>query len=409
MKKLKFKLDNLQMFAGGDSPSSLEVLNAIRSVASSEYQARIPQAVRTNIATVGNTILSYEPFTNMFFTELLNRIGRVIVKKVETMGDHYAVFGEESLEFGDTIQKIFVDIPSAHAFEGTATQNPASMLAIEKGKIDVEYTSVDRRLYYKTTISMPELKEAFVSVSALDRLIEGLIGGMARAFDYDKYLMDTNVLATHCRYVKSVKDVAGGLGTPVDANVKVIEIPSSVARFNKTTGMVEWDTVGAKAFLKQLRRETKSLQFYHKLDYAPYDVANEVAEITSSSDIKTISAMRTPLNKQVLALEVSAQAEIDVDALAVLFNLEKANLQTQVIDIEDGALGEYGSSTAERHFVGFLCNKEAVERGKSFEDTDSFKNPEHQYVNFWNHYWGYRAVSKFADFCPIVVSCYTPA
>lgn len=399
---MKFKLD-LQMFSGGDA---VEVLNAIRSVASTDYQARIPEATRTNIATVGNTILAYEPHTNLFFTELLNRIGRVVIKKLETMPDHYGVFGEERLDFGDTIQKIFVDIPSAHAFEGTATANPTSMLSIEKGKIYVEYTSVDRRLYYKTTISIPELKEAFVSVSALDSLIMGLIEGMARAFDVDKYVMDTQVLGEQCKYVKSLKDQVAS------ANVKVIEIPSTVAKYNKTSGQIEWDTVGAKAFLKQLRKETAMLTFYHKLDYCPFDMANEVAVVEDAShvsQVKTISAMRTPRKKQILGLEVSALAEIDVDALAVLFNLEKAELQTQVIELEDEAFGSYGSSTAERHIVGFLCNKDAVERGVSFEDSDSFKNPEHQYVNFWNHYWGYRAVSKFADFCPIVVTCYTPS
>ena len=398
---MKYKLD-LQMFAGGDD--SVAIVNAIRSVASDDYQARIPQATRTNIATVGNTILAYTPFTNLFLTELMNRIGRVVIKKLDTMEDHYKVFGEERLEFGDTIQKIFVDIPTAHAYEGTATQTPASMLSIEKGVIHVEYTSVDRRLYYKTTISVPELKEAFISVSALDSLVMGLIEGMARAFNVDKYVMDTHLLGEQCKYVKSVKDQVSG------ANVRVIEVPSTVAKYNKTSGKIEWDTVGAKAFLKQLRKETGMLQFYHKLDYCPFNMSTGVADVgTSGANIKTISAMRTPRNKQILGLEVSSLAEIDVDALAVLFNLDKAELQTQVIELEDGAFGLAGTSTAERYIGGFLCNKDAVERGISFEDSDSFKNPEHEYVNFWNHYWGYRAVSKFADFCPIVFTAYTPA
>ena len=402
MKKLNYELD-LQLFAGDET--SVEILNAIRSVAGDDYQSRIPEATRTNIASVGNTILSYTPTTNMFLTELLNRIGRVVIKKLDTMPDVYAVFGEERLEFGDTIQKIFIDIPSAHAFEGTATANPASMLAIEKGKIHVEYTKVDRKLYYKTTISVAEIKEAFTNVSALDEFVRGLIEGMARAFSVDKYVMDTHVLAEQCKYVKSMKDQVAS------ANVRVIEVPESVAKYNKTSGQIEWDSVGAKAFLKQLRKETGRLGFYHKLDFCPFDMVNEVAIVENAShesQIKTISAMRTPREKQILALEVSSLAEIDVDALAVLFNLEKAQLKTQVLEIEDGALGSYGSSTAERYIGGFLCHKDAVERGVSFEDSDSFKNPEHEYVNFWNHYWGYRAVSKFADFCPIVFTCYTP-
>ena len=317
-KELKYKL-NLQMFADGDN-SSVEILNAIRSVASDDYQARIPQATRTNIASVGNTILAYTPHTNLFLTELMNRIGRVVIKKLDTMEDHYKVFGEERLEFGDTIQKIFVDIPTAHAFEGTSTLTPASMLSIEKGVIHVEYTSVDRRLYYKTTISVPELKEAFVSVSALDSLVMGLIEGMARAFNVDKYVMDTQVLGEQCKYVKSLKDQSAS------ANVKVIEVPSTVAKYNKTSGKIEWDTVGAKAFLKQLRKETGMLQFYHKLDYCPFDMANEVAVVEDAShvsQIKTISAMRTPRNKQILALEVDSLAETNKFLLLKLILSQK--------------------------------------------------------------------------------------
>ena len=55
--------------------SSLQILNAIRNVAGTEYQARIPEAVRTNISSVGNTILEYAPHTNLFLSQLINRIG----------------------------------------------------------------------------------------------------------------------------------------------------------------------------------------------------------------------------------------------------------------------------------------------------------------------------------------------
>lgn len=401
--KLRFPL-RIQLFAEGGT-DSVDILNAIRSVAGDDYSARVPEATRENIASVGNTILSYTPNTNLFLTSLMNRIGRVVIKKLDTMDDIYSLFGEERLEFGDTIQKVFVDIPTAHAFEGTSTLTPASMLAVEKGVIHVEYTSVDRRLYYKTTISVPELKEAFVSVSALDSLVMGLIEGMTRALAVDKYIMDTNTLGTHAKYILALRNaIVSASGTP---NVKVIEVPETVAKYNKTSGLIEWTSVGAKEFLKLLRKASGGLNFYHKLDYAPYDVSQGTVDITGTKK-KTISAIRTPKKNQVLALEVDSLAEIDVDALAVLFNLQKADIQTQVIEVQNQAFGLVGSSTAERYIGGFICDKGAVERGTSFEDSDSFKNPEHEYVNFWNHYWGYRAVSKFADFVPIVFKTYTP-
>ena len=113
---------------------SLQILNAIRDVAGAEYQARIPQATRTNIANVGNTILSYSPSANAFFTGLLNRIGKVVIDRMDGMEDIYDVFENGKLEFGDTIQKIFVDIPSANAFDGTAVNKIFKALRLSGAK-----------------------------------------------------------------------------------------------------------------------------------------------------------------------------------------------------------------------------------------------------------------------------------
>ena len=379
---------------------SLQILNAIRDVAGSEYQARIPEATRSNIASVGNTILSYAPSANAFFTQLLNRIGKVVIERMEGVEDIYDVFENGKLEFGDTIQKIFVDIPKASAFDGTAT---TAMLSQEKGAIHVEYTKVDRKIFYKTTISVAQIKEAFTTVAKLDEFVRALIEAMSTALSYDKYIMLTNTLATHVAYVVNAEGCA--LADSDDNKYfRKLVLPSSVAVYNSTSKEIEWDTTGAKVFLKLLRVASRSLKFPHELSYGDPDLTGE--ELDNGG---TISVVRTPINKQVCALEVSTMATIDVDALAVLFNIDKAEPKTRMIELEDGALGDIThDGTASQldysyHIAGFICDKDAVERGTSFEERDSFKNPEALYVNMWNHYWGYMAVSKFKDFVPILV------
>ena len=376
---------------------SLELLNAIRSVAGDDYEARIPQATRENIAEIGNTILAYAPSANIFFTGLLNRIAKVVVEKMDSMEDIYAVFGNEKLPFGDAVQKIFVDIPKAKAFDGTAT---TSMLSQEKPVIHVEYTKVDRKIFYKLTVSVAQIKEAFLSPEKLDEFIRAITESMATALGYDKYIMMTENLAEHCKYVLDTKAVADTEVGQTNKAFKVFAVPSSVAQYNTVTKEIEWDTVGAKAFLKLLRVISRGLKFPHPLSYGDVNQAGTALEHEG-----TISVVRTPISKQVCALEVSSMATIDVDALAVLFNLDKAEVETRLLELEDGALGDHldGNNAVDYHLAGFICDKEAVERGTSFEDTDSFKNPEAQYVNMWNHYWGYMAVSKFRDFVPILI------
>lgn len=366
--------------------NSLDILNAIRNVAGTDYQARIPEATRTNIASVGNTIINYTPSANLFFSELINRIGKVVIERMDSMDDIYSVFGEGKLDFGDTVQKIFVDIPSAQAYDDSFT-TPSAMLNTSKGVIHVEYTKIDRRLFYKTTVSVEQLREAFVSVSALDGLIKGLIEAMETALGYDKYVMLTETLYEHCKYV---------LEHP--SKLPVLSVPSSVAQYNATSHQIEWDSVGAKVFLKLLRVASRKLKFPHELYY--------YTEALSDNE-KKITRVRTPLEKQVVGLEVSTQAEIDVDALAVLFHMDKAEIETRIIELEDNALGTVtlnaGTESEETVYVGgFICNKDAVERYTSFRHKDSFMNPEGLYTNFWSHFWGAMAVSKFKDFLPIV-------
>lgn len=381
---------------------SLTIVNAIRDVAGSDYQARIPQATRENIASVGNTILSYAPNTNLFLTQLINRIGRVVIDRMDSMDDIYAVFGDERLEWGDTIQKIFVDIPSAKAYDNQFT-NPSTMLQVEKGLIHVEYTSVDRRLFYKTTISEAQLKEAFLTVAKLDDFISALVDAMGVALSYDKYVMLTNTLYEHCKYAFLVHE--GELTGQVNHNVNALIVPESVAKYNKTEGKIEWNTVGAKVFLKLIRVASRGLKFPHALTYLKIDGSDAENE-------GQITRVRTPISRQVCALEVSTMAEIDIEALAVLFNIAKADIETRLLELEDGALGLVtGNASGDPEFYigGFIADKDAVVRGTSFEEKDSFKNPEYLYVNLWQHYWGYMAISKFKDFVPICFSAYTPA
>lgn len=375
---------------------ALELLNSIRSVAGDEYQARIPEATRENIASVGNTILAYSPTTNKFLTELLNRIAKVVVTKMEDVEDIYGIFKDEQLPFGDAVQKIYIDLPKAKAFDGTAT---TSMLSQEKPVIMVEYTKVDRKIFYKQTISVAQLKEAFLTIAKLDEFIRAVIESMATALGYDKYIMMTANLAEHCNYVVDTKAVADEEVGQTNKDFRVFVVPATIAEYDATNKKIVWKTTGAKDFLKAIRIASRSLKFPHKLSYGNVNQAG-----TALENEGTISAVRTPVSKQVCALEVSTMANLDVDALAVLFNLEKAEMQTRLLELEDNALGDHlTSDVADYHIAGFICNKDAVERGTSFEDTDSFKNPEGQYVNMWNHYWGYMAVSKFKDFVPILI------
>lgn len=400
-----------------NAENTVALLNAIRGGIGGDYASRIPQATRENIVSVGNAILSYEPHTNAFFTSLLNRISKSVIKHVDELEDIYAVFKSEELPFGDTLQEIFIDIVESQAFEGIDASNPASFITPKRGSIHVEYMSVDRKLFYKTTISVAELKEAFLTADKLDEFTRQLVASMTRSYALDRYIMTSWLLKKMSSYVLTgywsdgYKDSATD---PVrDINVNALVVPSTVAVYNSVTKEVEFTTTGAKEFLKLLRKKSRALKFYHKLDYYEVASGNEDEEPDVGEDLiavggaKTIKAVKTPIGSQVVALEVATMTDIDVDALAVLFHMDKAEIQSRMIELEDGVLGspisEDETATNDKyHIGGFICDRDAVVRCSSYEDSESFKNPEHLYINYWQHKWGFMACSKFADFVPIV-------
>lgn len=394
---------------------SITLLNSIRGSIGGDYAQRIPEATRENILTVGNAILAYQPHTNAFFTQLLNRISKTVITHVDEMEDIYAGFKSEELPFGDTLQKIFVDIVESQPFVGVNSVDHTKFITPNKGTIHVEYMSVDRKLFYKVTVSVAELKEAFLTVDKLDDFILAQTGSMTRSYAVDRYIMTSHALRKMGSYV--LEGYLNGDADHSNAQIPMnaLVVPTTIAKYNNTTGKIEWGTTGAKDFLKELRKVSRSLKFYHKLAYGV--CADEDSAPADSGagleDVAVIKAVKTPVNQQVVALEVDTMAEIDVDALAVLFNMEKAEIQTRMIELENGVLGfvesEDETAVSTKYYLGgFICDKDAVVRCKSYEDSESFKNPEELYVNYWQHHWGFIAISKFADFVPIVFEAYTP-
>ena len=390
--------------------TSLDILNSIRLDLDAEYQARIPQATRDNIADVGNTLVgtnANNPYFNKFFSNLINRIGKVMIEKMDAIEDVFANLGRNiDLNLGDAIQKIYIDIPTAHDFDGTAT---TSMLAQERGTIHIEYTRIDRKLFYKQTVGVDEIREAFTSVSALEDFVRSLIEAMATALGVDKYYMLLETLKEHCDYVNQSVEAQD---TYNEVHAYELVVPESVCYYDTTAEKLVWGLTGAKDFLKGLRVATRTLKFPHPLSYLPFKNGSvdltkktETGHTNEYKELQTIEKVRTALGSQRLALEVSVLAEIDVDALAVLFNLEKAEVKTQTIEIEDGSFGIINpSAESKKYVIGFIANTSAVEKVVSLEEADSFKNPESRAVNYWLHYWGAMAVSKFKDFMPIVVT-----
>ena len=96
--------------------STIDILNTIRANASFEYQSSVPEITDVKeIPAVGEILYGYPALANQFINSLVNRIALVKVKSA-TFNNAYAEFKKGYLEFGETIEEVFVNITKAREF-----------------------------------------------------------------------------------------------------------------------------------------------------------------------------------------------------------------------------------------------------------------------------------------------------
>ncbi|HAE24460.1 MAG TPA: hypothetical protein DCG33_03885, partial [Prevotellaceae bacterium] len=93
--------------------STIDILNVIRQNASLEYQQLVPEVTQaTDIPKVGAVLMGYPAMANIFLNALVNRIALVRVNSA-TFNNPYSRLKKGYLEYGETVEEIFVGIKKA--------------------------------------------------------------------------------------------------------------------------------------------------------------------------------------------------------------------------------------------------------------------------------------------------------
>ena len=96
--------------------STIDILNVIRTNASYAYQQQVPAVTTENdIPQVGAVIYGNPALSNEFINALVNRIAIVAVRSA-VFNNPYAGLKKGYLEFGETIENVFVEIVKAMDF-----------------------------------------------------------------------------------------------------------------------------------------------------------------------------------------------------------------------------------------------------------------------------------------------------
>lgn len=359
-----------------------KTLNRVREAIGGEYAQLAPLALNPGrqrdgttvtydralerLKEIGSVVFRHDTFTNAFLNQLVNRIARVLISS-RLYRDPWAFFKRGYLEIGETVEEIFVNISQAHQFNPERAED--TVFKREIPDVRAAFHTMNYQKFYKVTISRAELRAAFTTFEGLNALIGKILETLASAANFDEFLM--------MRYLITRTALDGGMGVKTIPN-------TSLETANQTA-----------AVLRELA-----------LDVENMDTAYNAAGVWNYSDM---SSQRLILSNKFLAT-------VDVGALAVAYNMDKANFLSKVINVrnftftpaelnrlanliyDNPAATVFTSEelTALESVHGVLVDKDWFMIFDNDDYMGAIQNPEGQYFNYDYHVWKTFSTSPYS-------------
>lgn len=322
--------------------SSIDILNTVWDNASLEYQERIPQATRENLASVRNAFVNYTPLQNEFISTLINQIGMIVIKNM-TWENPLRVFKKGRLEFGDTIEEIFVDIAKAQQYTVEPPKNDlGDVFEVTRPKVSTYFHRVNRQNYYPLTIRQAELYKAFQSYAQLDNFISKCFEAIYTGANFDEYILMKQLLTYN----------------------------QDEGNFYNITVTAPTTEETAKSFAVQARSMSTNLTF----------LSNKY----NSAGVYTA----TPRDKQVIIIRSDYEAYLSVDILAYAFNMDKTTIGKRIVVVD---------SFADEETVCLLIDEDMLMIYDTKNEMTEQHNARHLYWNYFYHIWQILSTSRFSN------------
>ena len=264
--------------------STIDILNTIRQNASSEYRDLVPEVTKaTDIPKVGEVLYGYPALANQFLNALITRVALVDIKS-STFNDDYAEFKKGYLEFGETVEEVFVNIAKAREFSVAK----ADSREFKRTLPDVRsaFHAMNWRVQYPITVQDEDLRTAFTSMDGVQDMIAKIVDSVYQANEYDEYLLFKYLM---------IKAITSGKMYPVFIGDGTTMTDAAV----------------------QFRRMSNQLQFMS----TKYN-ASGVHTTTSKED-------------QYIFMDSEYNAKFDVNVLASAFNMDKATFMGKLKLVDD--------------------------------------------------------------------------
>lgn len=354
--------------------SSVDILNAIRNNASTQYQNKVPIATADAdiIKSIGAVLMDYPTLLNEFTNALINRIGRVYIQS-KLYENPLAVLKKGILEFGESTEEIFIAMAKPYQYDPEFAET--NVFKREIPDLKSAFHVINYKKFFKTTVQEQDWKRAFLSIEGVTDVLEKTIEQLYTGANYCEYMATKYLVA---------KTILNGFCYPVSVSPVT-------------------DTDSAQDLIVDVKK-----------------IAND---FTFMKNKYNISKVKTKCDKseQVILIDQGADALIDVKVLAVAFNMSVTDLNTRKIvidgfgDLDDECLADLFEDTDSTYHEFTSAEKEALNSIPMMLMSEDFlmiydnliemrdlENGEGLSRNFWLHNWKTLSISPFAN-CAIFV------
>lgn len=343
--------------------STIDILNVIRANAGLQYQAQVPEVeTLDDIPKIGDILYGYPALANTFLTELMNRIALVLIKS-SMYNDPYKVLKKGEIDYGETVEEVFVEIAKAREFNPEKTKEREFQRTLPD--VRTAFHVINSRLQYPITVQDVDIRQAFVSAEGVRDMIERVIQSIYTGWEYDEYLLFKYLL---------IKGVSSGKMYPV-----------------------AFDSSNMANAAKVFRSTANKLTFLS----TKYNAAG-VHTVTSKED-------------QVIFMDSDFAAAYDVDVLANAFNMTRAEYTERLFLIDDWTTFDNerfdevrkGSDQIEEvtdEELALMANVKAVILDREwfqFYDNVTKLTEDYagsgMYMNYWLNKWNTVSSSPFSN------------
>lgn len=347
--------------------SSVDILNVIRNNASQNYKDYVPVATADaeSIREIGAVIMDYPNLQNEFLSALVNRIGRVLITS-KMYDNPWAMFKKGMLEFGETIEEIFVNIAKPYQFDPQVAES--TVFKREIPDVRSAFHIMNYQKYYKATIQNDQLRQAFLSWQGITDLIAKIVDAMYTGANYDEFQTMKYMLA---------KRILNGQLYPVTIpTVQTDNMKSIVSTIKSVSNKFEF--MSSKYNLAGVQTHTKKAEQYLLVN-SKFDAEMDVEVLASAFNMDKAEFA----GHRVL---VDSFGDLDIERLNLLFADDPTYTEIGEADLQ--ALDSIPAIIVDKDYFMIFDN--------FYNFTEQY-NGEGLYWNYWYHVWKTFSISPFAN------------